>query len=505
MIDAKHQYQLRKFINELKGIRGRHTELVSVYVPVGYDIVKIQQHLAQEQGTAVNIKDKTNRLSVQTSLEKMIRHLKLYTKTPPNGLAAFSGNVSTQEGKSDIKVWSIEPPLPLGIRMYRCDQTFVLEPLIEMMVDKDTYGLLVMDNREATLALLRGKTIQVIRTFGSNVPGKLQVGGWCLDPYTTILMKDYTSELQHLKIGDELKSYDFKNKKQIISKCTKIWKSKKKRLSILFGGFGFFYKGQIFSSEDHLFFVYDKNNKIKQLSASKLKVGDLLLDYNMKKVKIRKIFKPNEKTQIMEMIDIETEHGNFFANGILVHNSQQRYARLREEAEHEFYKRIADVLNPELLAIKKDLRGILIGGPGPTKEKFANGSYINTELKDKLLGTKDIAYTDESGLHELLDKSQDILAEAGLVKEKQAVNEILTMLAKNSEKVAYGYNDVKKALDYGAVDKIMISEACEKIEELEEKASKMGTEIIIVSLETKEGIQLKDLGGVAAILRYKVE
>jgi|SRR3989344_5707528 len=364
-MDSKQQYKLKKLIQELRKYRGRHTELVTVYIPAGYDLNKIIQHLSEEQGTAVNIKDKTNRLNVQGALDRMIRHLRTayLQRTPEHGLAVFSGNVSEQEGKQDIKVWSVEPPLPLTVRMYRCDHTFILEPLEDMMLIKDTYGLLVMDNREATLAFLRGKSIQVIRSFGSNVPGKLQVGGW----------------------------------------------------------------------------------------------------------------------------------------------SQQRYARLREEAENEFYKRIAEVLNPEFLAVKTDLMGILIGGPGPTKEKFHNGDYINNELKKKVIGIKDIAYTDEQGLHELIEKSQDLLSQAELVKEKQIVQEFLTKLAIDSDKVAYGINDVKKALEYGAVDKLLLSESLENIEELEDKANSMGTEVFIVSIETKEGGQLRDIGGIAAILRYKIK
>ena len=52
----KERYKLRKFIDELESYRGRHTELVSVYVPAGYDLNKIINHLFQEQGTAANIK-----------------------------------------------------------------------------------------------------------------------------------------------------------------------------------------------------------------------------------------------------------------------------------------------------------------------------------------------------------------------------------------------------------------------------------------------------------------
>ena len=363
MLDSKQQYKLRKIITELRGIRGRHTELVSVYIPAGYDIIKIIQHLAQEQGTASNIKDKTTRLNVQDSLDRMVRHLRLYTKLPPNGLAAFSGNIASQEGKKDIKVWSIEPPVPLGVRLYRCDQTFVLGPLEDMMHVNEIYGLIVMDNREATIGFLKGKSIQVTRDFSSSVPGKVKVGGW----------------------------------------------------------------------------------------------------------------------------------------------SQARYARLREDAANEFYKRIADVLNVEFASVGKDLKGILVGGPGPTKETFVNGAYIHTELKKKILAIKDIAYTDEQGLHELVDRSQDVLAEAEIAKEKKLLNEFFTLLSTSSDKVIYGSIDVKKALDYGAVDKLLISETFGKVEEFEEQANATGTAVFIISVETKEGAQLKELGGVAAILRYAIK
>lgn len=61
---------LKKLIKELGGIRGRHTELVSVYVPAGYSLVDVSNQLFQEKGTASNIKSKTTRKNVLTALEK---------------------------------------------------------------------------------------------------------------------------------------------------------------------------------------------------------------------------------------------------------------------------------------------------------------------------------------------------------------------------------------------------------------------------------------------------
>src|SRR3989344_3905606 len=176
-IDSKTKYKLRRLIEELKAIRAPHTELISVYIPTGYDLNKIIQHLQEEQGTARNIKSKTTQTNVINALEKMIRHLRLFKKTPPNGLAIFSGNVLAKEGKQDVQIRSIEPPNEITTRLYRCDQTFVLDYLEDQIEDKETYGLIVIDRKETTLGLLKGNNIKELAHFTSGVPGKMKAGG----------------------------------------------------------------------------------------------------------------------------------------------------------------------------------------------------------------------------------------------------------------------------------------------------------------------------------------
>ena len=126
-LTAQEKLHLKKIVHELKHQRAAHTEFVSVYIHQEYDLTKIINHLAEEQGTASNIKSAATRKNVQTALEKMIQHLRNFKKTPPNGLAVFSGNTAATEGKQDFRVWSIEPPIPLNTRIYRCDKTFVIE------------------------------------------------------------------------------------------------------------------------------------------------------------------------------------------------------------------------------------------------------------------------------------------------------------------------------------------------------------------------------------------
>jgi len=362
-ISAQQRYKLKHFVKELEGYKGRHTELVSVYIPEGYDLNKIVNHIAQEQGTASNIKSKQTRDNVITALEKMLQHLKLYPRTPPHGLAVFSGNVAEKEGQQDFRVWSIEPPLPLKTRIYRCDKEFVLEPLAEMAADKTVYGLVVMDKREGNIALLRGKTIIPLSSATSNVPGKTRAGG----------------------------------------------------------------------------------------------------------------------------------------------QSAHRFERLREGATKDFMKKIADMMKSNFLE-NKDLKGINVGGPGHTKNTFVDSGYITDQVKRKIIALKDLSYTGDFGVQELLDKSEDILAEEDVMEEKKLMQAFFNKLAKEPGKVAYGEREVMEDIKMGVVDIVLLSESIDekKIEEIELEAEKMSSKVQIISTETREGNQLKDLGGYAAILRYEV-
>lgn len=497
-LNTKQKYKLKHFISHLKSIRGRHTELVSVYIPQGSELIKTIQQLEQEQHTATNVKDSKTRKHIIESLEKLIRHLRLYKQTPENGLAAFSGNTSENESKTNIEAFSIEPPFPLKTRIYRCDQTFLLDTLEEQLEHTDTFGLIVMDKREATIGLLRGSSIKVLSNMTSGVPGKYKTGGQCQHPESLIEIDKSQIKLKEIRPGDLLRSYDFNNKVFIFSKCVDKWKVKRDKVYKIKTENGFTNE----CSKDHIFFVKDGVEK----PAENLTTEDYVLTYkdsNLIESKISKIEVTNKTT---EMIDITVKNQNFIANGILVHNSAMRFSRLREEAAHDFYKRIAGVSNKEFLG-KKELKGILIGGPGPTKNEFIDGDYLNNEIKQKILGVADITYTDEFGLQDLIDKSKEFLSQQVITKEKEILTKFFETLGKNPGKAVYGEKETIKALNNGVVETLILSESIEDslAEELEEKASQYGSYTEIVSIETQEGKQFQMLGGIGAILRYAIK
>jgi len=189
-MDSRSVYKLKKLIRELENVSGRHTELVSVYVPAGYNLVNVMNQLASEQGTATNIKSTSTRKNVVDALERAVQHLRLYKQTPKNGLIVFSGNVSEREGVSDVKVWSIEPPEPISIRLYRCDKQFILDPLKDLIAHKDVYGLIAIDNKMATIATLKGDRYVIHKKVTSGYSGKHRAGGQSAQRFERLIKEE---------------------------------------------------------------------------------------------------------------------------------------------------------------------------------------------------------------------------------------------------------------------------------------------------------------------------
>jgi len=125
---------------------------------------------------------------------------------------------------------------------------------------------------------------------------------------------------------------------------------------------------------------------------------------------------------------------------------------------------------------------------------------------DKVIGVKDIGYADEHGLELLVESSQDILAGQEIVHEQKLLEKFFNMLGKEKDKSAYKSEDVEKALSYGAVDLLLLSRKLPKteIKRYQKLAQETGVKIEIVSTETDEGMQFWNLGGIGAMLRFKI-
>jgi len=493
--------ELEEVVEELNNYKGRHTELISVYVSAGFDVNSVQKQLEAEKSTAKNIKSTATRKNVSDALDKIVRYLKTLKKTPENGLAIFCGNVAKVEGQSDLQLWNIEPPMPLKIRLYRCDKEFVLEPLKLMLEVDEVFGLLVMDRKEATIGLLEGKRIEVLQKMTSGIPSKVRAGGQCLSPDMLVEIKERAKKIEDIKVGEEIKALNFKENELVFTNVKNKWKViKEKYLEIKVDDCW-----PIIASEDHTFFKKD-DDKIVEIVAKNLKLGDSLISFDQNKelftMDIKEINKFNTK---LELIDIETKEGNFFTNGLLVHNSSQRFHRITEGLTKEFYKRVASEMKKIFFDMPK-LKGVLVGGPIPTKDEFLDNEYMVTRLREKVIGRKDIGGSDESGLKELIEKSQDILAQQEIIYEKKILERFFRTLGEKPEMVTLKEPDTRRALKYGAVDVLILSKKVDKrvSNEFKKMAKNIGASIEIVSTDTEEGEQFYNLGGIGGILRFGV-
>ncbi|MBS1263092.1 MAG: Peptide chain release factor subunit 1 [Methanonatronarchaeales archaeon] len=397
--DSEAKYRFARELERLEDKRGEGTELITLYVPPDKDLNDVMRQLRDERSQASNIKSKRTKKNVQSALDVLMGQLKQIEAPPERGMIMMAGEVRAKGDRTSMETEILVPPRPLVSYRYHCDSHFLLEPLKELVEEKNTYGLLVLDRRESTVGLLVGGRVEALKRLTSAVPGKTKAGG----------------------------------------------------------------------------------------------------------------------------------------------QSQARFERLRDQAAHEFYKRIAKTANRVFQS--EDLRGVLVGGPSPTKEEFMSKDLLHHEVN--VLGLFDVTYTDEYGLRELVESAEETLSEAESAEERREVKRFLRALVDDETPATYGEEQVRRALTMGAVDTLLLSEDLRResveftcpecgeegrvtveageeprcpscgaavsgerrdfIRDLSRMAEDTGADVVIASSEFAEGAQLRDaFGGVAALLRFEV-
>jgi peptide chain release factor subunit 1 len=232
--------------------------------------------------------------------------------------------------------------------------------------------------------------------------------------------------------------------------------------------------------------------------------------------------------------------------------SARRYERGREMELTYFYHRIADHATRILLDDAK-ITGLIIGGPGPTKEAFLKSELLNYQLRQKIIAVIDTSYSGREGIRELVEKASDVLQGVRLVEEKKFVQRFLGEVNRQGGLAVYGLPRVMEALQKANAEVVLVSDdldtiritarcrkcdtvkegvaqnrnKVQKIQEMlslpcancggaeydvsekdlvdvfEEMAFQVGSKVEMISSGTEEGNMFKSFGGVGAILRYR--
>lgn len=170
-------WKVKKLIKSLEAARGNGTSMISLIIPPKDQISRVSKMLADEFGTASNIKSRVNRLSVLGAITSVQQRLKLYSKVPHNGLVIYCGTIVTDEGKEKKVNIDFEPFKPINTSLYLCDNKFHTEALSALLEDDNKFGFIVMDGNGALFGTLCGNTRDVLHKFTVDLPKKHGRGG----------------------------------------------------------------------------------------------------------------------------------------------------------------------------------------------------------------------------------------------------------------------------------------------------------------------------------------
>lgn len=188
--------------------------------------------------------------------------------------------------------------------------------------------------------------------------------------------------------------------------------------------------------------------------------------------------------------------------------SGKMYSSDRDASEKEYHGEVCSTIKN--FVESKDIPSVIIAGPGLTKKK------VHSRLKEKYpqiaenthLGNT--SHTGKSGLNEIIRRGivKRVSEEDRASLETSLVEEMLKRVSENG-KATYGEDEAKKAAEMGAIEKLLVSD--EKLRKEREKVAPIiketrnkGGEAFIVSSEHEAGEKLSRLGGLGALLRYRI-
>ncbi|MCH8833792.1 MAG: peptide chain release factor aRF-1 [Thaumarchaeota archaeon] len=231
--------------------------------------------------------------------------------------------------------------------------------------------------------------------------------------------------------------------------------------------------------------------------------------------------------------------------------SAKRFQKLREMELTYYFNRVAQTTKEYFIDIYP-VKGLIISGPGPTKEEFINGNYLEYRLQDMIISTIDSSYAGSEGIREAFTKSGEILSDFRMVEEKQIVEKLFKHINSHSGLGTYGLNEIIKLLKNNVVETLIITDntdlyrievKCKRCQRIQEEilerpkvisrktellnspcpnckamdleaiqqeivdylaliAAKTGSKIEVISGKAEHGMMLSSLGKIGAILRY---
>lgn len=186
---------------------------------------------------------------------------------------------------------------------------------------------------------------------------------------------------------------------------------------------------------------------------------------------------------------------------------KQKEVKIMKNFQDEIIKAL------ETYSARNSPQQVILASPAFYKEDLLK-KITAPELKKKIV-LATCSDVSEKSLDEVL-KSPELnkVLESSRVREEQLLVEELLKEIKKDDLAAYGWKDVQEAIQAGAVSKLLLTEKFIKqkrekeefqvLDELMKQVDTMQGEIHLISSDHDGGKQLDGLGGIGAVLRYKL-
>ncbi|KAJ5079483.1 peptide chain release factor subunit 1 [Anaeramoeba ignava] len=245
-------------------------------------------------------------------------------------------------------------------------------------------------------------------------------------------------------------------------------------------------------------------------------------------------------------VDLPKKHGR---GG----QSAQRFARLRTEKRHNYVRKVAETAAQLFLSNSvPNVQGLILAGSADFKTELSKSDLFDARLQGVVIKVVDIAYGGENGFNQAIELAAESLADVKFIQEVKVINEYFEHVRLDTNKYCFGVFDTIKALESGAVEKLVVWDSIDVIRYLVENSEtekvypiflneeqrqkpesfidpktgqqleirqqeplsewiannykKYGAKIEIVSNKSQEGSQFcRGFGGIGAILRYPLD
>lgn len=241
---------------------------------------------------------------------------------------------------------------------------------------------------------------------------------------------------------------------------------------------------------------------------------------------IEKTFKPDQINRLEEAAEtpppdvgiITVEEGLAYIHTVSDYGTDEYTSITGPTGKGEFARSRSELFESLTDALRHlDVDALILAGPGFTKQDAYEYIEDNAPAIAETITMVDTSSVGDRGVHEVLQRGEvdEVLADARIAVEAELIDELMHRINEGA-KAVYGPAATAEAAEYGAVETLLVvderlreeredtGEWDVTIDTVIENVEHQGGEVVVFSSEFDPGQQLGALGGIAALLRYRL-